>query len=92
MKKILSLLVLSIFFCGGLVFAADSASNRKDMTVRLGMKTGIHLMYATSTPFVLEFPGEDWTFGLTYGSGKYSYSYTDYNFINGLFNEKFPKY
>jgi len=79
MKKILGLLVLSVFFCGGLVFAADSASNRKDMTVRLGMKTGIHLMYATSTPFVLEFPGEDWTFGLTYGSGKYSYSYTDYN-------------
>ena len=60
MKKIVSLLV---FFCGSLVFAADSATNRKDMTVRLGMKTGIHLMYATSTPFVLEFPGEDWTFG-----------------------------
>ena len=83
MKKILSLLVLSVFFCGGLVFAADSASNRKDMTVRLGMKTGIHLMYATSTPFVLEFPGEDWTFGLTYGSGKYSYSYKDYNAATG---------
>ena len=43
MKKILSLLVLSVFFCGGLVFAAESASNRKDMTIRLGMKTGIHL-------------------------------------------------
>jgi len=28
MKKILSLLVLSVFFCGDLVFAADSASNR----------------------------------------------------------------
>ena len=40
-------------------------------------------MYATSTPFVLEFPGEDWTFGLTYGSGKYSYSYTDYNLSTG---------
>lgn len=40
-------------------------------------------MYATSTPFVLEFPGEDWTFGLTYGSGKYSYSYTDYNSSTG---------
>ena len=40
-------------------------------------------MYATSTPFVLEFPGEDWTFGLTYGSGKYSYSYMDYNSSTG---------
>ena len=59
MKKILSLLVLSVFFCGGLVFAAESASNRTDMTVRLGMKTGIHLMYSTSTPLVLEFPGEN---------------------------------
>ena len=24
-----------------------------------------------------------WTFGLTYGSGKYSYSYTDYNSATG---------
>ena len=87
MKKILSLLVLSVFFCGDLVFAADSASNRKDMTVRLGMKTGIHLMYATSTPFVLEFPGEDWTFGLTYGSGKYTYSYTDYSSSAGYYTK-----
>ena len=72
MKKILSLLVLSVFFCGDLVFAADSASNRKEMMLRLGMKTGIHLMYASSPQLVQEFPGEDWTFGLTYGSGKYS--------------------
>ena len=83
MKIILSLLVLSVFFCGGLVLAAESASIRKDMTVRLGMKTGTHLMYATSTPFVLEFPGENWTFGLTYGSGKYSYSYKDYSSSTG---------
>ena len=69
MKKILSLIVFSVFFCGDLVFAADSASNRKDMTVRLGMKSGIHLMYLVSSPFVLEFPGEDLTFGLVYGSG-----------------------
>jgi len=83
MKKILILLVLSVFYYGSLVLATDSASNRKDMTVRLGMKTGNHLMYKTSTPFVLEFPGEDWTFGLTSGSGIYSYSYTDYNSSTG---------
>ena len=84
MKKKLSLLGLSVFlFCGGLAFAADSLSNRIDQTMRLGMKTGIHLMYNTSTPFVLEIPGEDWTFGLTSGSGKYSYSYTDYNESTG---------
>ena len=90
MKKILSLLVLSVFFCGGFVFAVDSASNRKNMTVRLGMKTGTHLMYSTSTPFVLEIPGEVLTFGLTYGSGKYSYSYTDYTHQRVIIQRK-PK-
>ena len=88
MKKKLSLLVLACLFCGGLVFAADSASNRKDMTARLGMKSGIHLMYLTSSPFVLEFPSEDWTFGLTYGSGKYSYSYTNYNTATSTYTTK----
>ena len=70
MKKIISIHCLSFLFCGGLAFAADSASDRKDMSVRLGMKTGLHLFYAISAPFVLEFPGEDFTFGLVYGSGK----------------------
>ena len=51
------------------VFAADSAGNRKDQMLRLGMKSGVHLMYAVTSPFVLEFPGEDLTFGLVYGSG-----------------------
>jgi hypothetical protein len=50
-------------------WAADSAGNRKDQTVRLGIKTGIHLFYLISAPFVLEIPGEDFTFGLVYGSG-----------------------
>ena len=69
MKKKISILCLSFLFCGGLAFAADSASDRKDMSVRLGMKTGLHLFYAISAPFVLEFPGEDFTFGLVYGTG-----------------------
>ena len=69
MIRKLSILCLSILFCGSVSWAADSAGNRKDQTVRLGMKTGMHLFYLVSTPFVLEFPGEDWTFGLVYGSG-----------------------
>ena len=56
--------------------AADSASNRKDQTVRLGMKSGFHVMYYVSSPFVLEIPGEDFTFGLVYGSGKFQTSST----------------
>jgi len=69
MIRKLSILCLSILFCGSVALAADSAGNRKDQTVRLGIKTGIHLFYLISTPFVLEFPGEDFTFGLVYGSG-----------------------
>ena len=69
MIRKLSILCLSILFCGSVAWAADSAGNRKDQTVRLGMKTGIHLFYLISTPFVLEFPGEDFTLGLVYGSG-----------------------
>ena len=69
MIKKLSILCLSILFCGSVALAADSAGNRKDQMVRLGMKTGVHLFYLVSAPFVLEFPGEDFTFGLVYGSG-----------------------
>jgi hypothetical protein len=69
MIRKLSILCLSILFCGSVAWAADSAGNRKDQTVRLGMKTGIHVFYLVTSPFVLEFPGEDWTFGLVYGSG-----------------------
>ena len=54
--------MLILFF--GSVAWGDSASNRKDQTVRLGIKTGLHLMYLITTPFVVEMPGEDWTFGL----------------------------
>ena len=70
MIRKLSILCLSILFCGSVAWAADSAGNRKDQMVRLGMKTGLHVFYLVSTPFVLEFPGEDFTFGLVYGSGK----------------------
>ena len=71
MIRKLSILCLSILFCGSVAWAADSAGNRKDQTVRLGMKSGLHVMYYVSSPFVLEIPGEDFTFGLVYGSGKF---------------------
>ena len=68
MKKIV-LSIVALFSATSFVFSADSAGNRKDQMLRLGMKSGIHLMYLVSSPFVLEFPGEDLTFGLVYGSG-----------------------
>ena len=75
MIKKLSILCMLILFCGSVAWG-DSVSNRKDQTVRLGIKTGIHLMYLVTTPFVVEMPGEDWTFGLVYGSGKLEVSTT----------------
>jgi len=76
MIRKLSILCLSILFCGSVAWAADSAGNRKDQMVRLGMKTGVHLFYLVSTPFVLEFPGEDFTLGLVYGSGDFTTTQT----------------
>ena len=68
MKKII-LCISALFTMTSVVFAADSAGNRKDQMLRLGMKSGLHLMYLVSSPFVLEFPGENLTLGLVYGSG-----------------------
>ena len=68
MKKII-LCISALFTMASVVFGADSAGNRKDQMLRLGMKSGVHLMYAVTSPFVIKFPGEDLTFGLVYGSG-----------------------
>ena len=76
MIRKISLLILLSLFCGSMDLAADSASNRKDQTVRLGMKSGFHVMYYVSSPFVFEIPGEDFTFGIVYGSGKFQTSST----------------
>mgnify|MGYP003711264221 FL=1 len=83
MIRKLSILCLSILFCGSVAWAADSAGNRKDQTVRLGMKTGLHVFYLVSTPFVLEFPGEDFTFGLVYGSGDFTTTQTSTTYSGG---------
>jgi len=83
MVKKLSILCLSILFCGSVAWAADSAGNRKDQTVRLGMKTGVHVFYFVTTPFVLEFPGEDFTFGLVYGSGDITTTQTSTTYSGG---------
>ena len=86
MIRKLSILCLSILFCGSVAWAADSAGNRKDQPVRLGMKTGLHLFYLVSAPFVLEFPGEDWTFGLVYGSGDLTTTQTSTTYDSGAYS------
>ena len=88
MRMKIIILFLALLFSGGLTFAENSAFNRNDQTVRLGQKSGTHLMYATSTPLVLEFPGTDWTLGFTSGAGEYNYSYKDYSSSSGLYTTK----
>jgi len=83
MIRKLSILCLSILFCGSVVWAADSAGNRKDQMVRLGMKTGVHVFYLVTSPFVLEFPGEDFTLGLVYGSGDITTTQTSTSYSGG---------
>ena len=65
MKKRICLLTSAVFLYGVTIFAqeGESANNRSGQTLRIGQKTGIHLMYSTSTPIVLDFPGEVWTMG-----------------------------
>ncbi len=77
MQKKLLTFAIFLLLSGSFSWAADSASNRKDQTMRLGMKSGIHLMYAITNPFVIEMPGENWTLGLVKGDGVYSYSDTN---------------
>ena len=48
MKNKLSVLLIIMLFCSLVSFAADSKGNRKGQTARLGMKSGIHLMYLVS--------------------------------------------
>ena len=90
MKKKICLLSIAAFFYGVTVFAqeGESANNRSGQILRIGQKTGIHLMYSTSTPIVLEMPGEVWTMGLASGSGKYDYTYSDYNSSTGTTSTK----
>ena len=83
MIRKLSILCLSILFCGSVALAADSKGNRKDQTARFGIKPGIHLMYAITSPFVLEIPGEEWTFGVVYGTGDLTSTTTSSTYSNG---------
>ena len=75
MKK--NIILFICFITPFILQAAESSSKRKDQTIRIGQKSGVHLMYATTSPIVIEFPGEDWMFGVASGSGKLSYSYTN---------------
>ena len=45
MRMKIIILCLALLFSGGLTFAENSAFNRNDQTVRLGQKSGAHIMH-----------------------------------------------
>jgi hypothetical protein len=75
MIKKLSILCLSILFCGSVAWAADSAGNRKDSIIMLGMApVGIHAATMGAAPFRVAVLLGDITVGLDAGSKDYSSS------------------
>ncbi len=75
MIKKLSILCLSILFCGSVAWAADSAGNRKDSIIMLGMApVGIHLATLAAPPVRVAVLLGDLTVGIDAGSGSSSLS------------------
>ena len=62
-----TILTLSSLLLTTVIFGADSSSNRKENIVSFGVRAGAGWP-AVTTPFFLAIPGENWSFGLEYGS------------------------
>ena len=87
MIRKLSILCLSILFCGSMAWAADSAGNRKDSIIMLGMApVGIHLATLAAPPIRVAVILGDITVGVdagstsdteTSGTASGSYTYTN---------------
>ena len=73
MIRKLSILCLSILFCGSVAWAADSAGNRKDSIIMLGMGGGIHPASIMAAPVRVAVILGDLTVGIDAGSGSSSY-------------------
>ena len=69
MIRKLSILCLSILFCGSVAWAADSAGNRKDSIIMLGMApVGIHAATLIAAPIRVAVLLGDITLGIDAGS------------------------
>ena len=75
MIRKLSILCLAILFCGSVAWAADSAGNRGDSIIMLGMApVGIHLATLAAPPVRVAVLLGDITVGIDAGSGSSSLS------------------
>jgi len=75
MIRKLSILCLSILFCGSVAWAADSAGNRADSIIMLGIApVGIHLATLVAPPVRVAVLLDDITVGIDVGSADSSQS------------------
>ena len=85
----LSILCLSILFCGNVAWAADSAGNRKDSIIMLGMApVGIHPATLMAAPVRVAVILGDLTVGIDAGSGSPSYSSTGWTTTTGTYTNQ----
>ncbi len=88
MIRKLSILCLSILFCGSVAWAADSAGNRKDSIIMLGMGGGIHPASIMGAPVRVAVILGDLTVGIDAGSGSPSYSSTGWTTTTGTYTNQ----
>ena len=85
----LSILCLSILFCGSVAWAADSAGNRKDSIIMLGMApVGIHPATLLAAPARVAVILGDLTVGIDAGSGSPSYSSIGWTTTTGTYTNQ----
>ena len=89
MIRKLSILCLSILFCGNVAWAADSAGNRKDSIIMLGMApVGIHPATLMAAPVRVAVILGDLTVGIDAGSGSPSYTSTGWTETTGTYTNQ----
>ena len=88
MIRKLSILCLSILFCGSVAWAADSAGNRKDSIIMLGMGWGIHPASIMAAPARVAVILGDLTVGIDAGSGSPSYTSTGWTETTGTYTNQ----
>ena len=85
----LSILCLSILFCGSVAWAADSAGNRKDSIIMLGIApAGVHAPTIMAAPVRVAVILGDITVGIDAGSGTYDYSSTGWTSTTGAYTNQ----
>jgi hypothetical protein len=89
MIRKLSILCLSILFCASVAWAADSAGNRGDSIIMLGMApVGIHLATLVAPPVRVAVILGDITVGIDAGSGSPSYTSTGWTETTGTYTNQ----